>query len=213
MHIVAISDTHGGHNNIVLPECDILIHSGDYGNSKNNSKKEFIDFVCWFEKQPAKYKIFISGNHDYFTQDNKEEALRFLKEKDIIYLEDTSVVIEGFKIHGSPWCPNFYNWAYMKEEGDLYNIFSKTIDRDIDILITHTPPHKILDKTLYGVNAGSKALKEVSKELKNLKLHIFGHIHESSGKIQIGQTIFCNAASLGRRHFTLEKTPYKSIDL
>jgi len=57
------------------------------------------------------------------------------------YLEDSSVTIEGYKIHGSPWTPEFCGWAFMLEnEKDMLKKW-KMIPDDTDILITHGPPY------------------------------------------------------------------------
>ena len=72
MQIVHISDTHTYHNNLHIPNCDVLIHSGDIGNRTN--LKELTEFLVWFEQQPANIKIFIGGNHDIIL--DKNEALK-----------------------------------------------------------------------------------------------------------------------------------------
>lgn len=66
MRIVTISDTHGQHENIQLPQGDILIHAGDC--SKRGKKSEIDHFLDWFEKQAFEYKILIAGNHDFFFE-------------------------------------------------------------------------------------------------------------------------------------------------
>ena len=64
MKIVHISDSHGAkyHTKLEIPECDVLIHSGDIGG--RTSPTEVQEFLAWFEKQPAKKRIFVAGNHD-----------------------------------------------------------------------------------------------------------------------------------------------------
>ena len=212
MKIIALSDTHKKHEYIKLEESDILLHSGDYSSSRFTMEKDFIDFIKWFEKQPAKYKIFISGNHDFMTYENKEKALKIIKEAGLIYLEDNSIVIDGLKIHGSPWTPPFYNWAYMKEENDLFELYEKTIDNNIDILITHGPAYGILDKVLRGEHVGSKALKAKIEDLKNLKLHIFGHIHESYGHEKFRDIDFYNVSSV-KLNYQLRNSYYRVINI
>lgn len=55
------------------------------------------------------------------------------------------------------------------------------IPEDTDILLTHTPPYKILDQTRKGINAGCKQLAQRMTELHACRLHVFGHIHEATG--------------------------------
>lgn len=67
------------------------------------------------------------------------------------------------------------------------------IPNDTDILITHFPPHGILDFD-DGIYYGSEELLERLKRLL-LKAHLFGHIHASHGTMERESTIFSNAAS------------------
>ncbi len=76
MKIVAISDTHGLHNNLALGSGDILIHAGDVSNK--GEKQEVKDFLGWCEKQDFVSKIFIAGNHDFFSKKNRTWKLKNL---------------------------------------------------------------------------------------------------------------------------------------
>ena len=61
-HILAISDTHGHHQKLQIPECDIIIHCGDACTDGNETQLK--DFFKWFSDLPVSKKIFIAGNHD-----------------------------------------------------------------------------------------------------------------------------------------------------
>ena len=67
----------------------------------------------------------------------------------------------------------------------LYSLYtlaiSAQIPSDVEILMTHTPPHGILDLTRRQKRAGCKRLAERLGKLSKVHLHIFGHIHESKG--------------------------------
>ncbi len=202
MKIVAISDTHGRHRRLDFSnylDCDTIIHAGDFTGGRDLDGKEFYDFINWLGETPFKNKILISGNHDSFMIHNRHEGLMLMKELGITYLEDTNVVIDGIKIHGSPWTPIFFNWYFMCTEKQL-DLKYGLIDKDTDILITHGPAHGILDVSLYGNrNAGSFALRDIIDDgLKNLKCHIFGHIHEDSGILERNGVVHINA-SLDRK--------------
>ena len=68
----------------------------------------------------------------------------------------------------------------MKSDNKLSNHWDKIPD-DIDILITHGPPHGILDKTYRNENVGSKSLRRIMGRVTP-KLWVFGHIHEAYGE-------------------------------
>jgi len=189
MRIVSIADTHGLHKDLILPEGDILIFSGDmcsYGRSD-----EIKDFYKWLIKQPGKYKVIIGGNHDEPLTRTKNKAYF----SDIYYLENDGIEIEGIKIWGSPITPRFGNWFFMKDRGvDIRKVWD-LIPKDTDILITHGPAYGILDVAPYPKpeSVGCFDLLNKIREIKP-KLHIFGHIHDCYGTLKIGETTFINAS-------------------
>jgi hypothetical protein len=62
----------------------------------------------------------------------------------------------------------------------ITDIFSR-IPEDTEILLTHTPPYKILDQTWRGKEAGCQCLAARLRALKSCRLHAFGHIHDAHG--------------------------------
>lgn len=61
---------------------------------------------------------------------------------------------------------------------------SHGIPEDTQILITHTPPQGILDRTRKGKLAGCEVLGRRMSLLKTCRLHVFGHIHEAFGALE-----------------------------
>ena len=57
-------------------DLDILCFAGDC--SSRGSYQEVKDFMSWFSKQPAKKKVMIAGNHDFFFVKDKVKILNFL---------------------------------------------------------------------------------------------------------------------------------------
>jgi predicted MPP superfamily phosphohydrolase len=219
LKIVSISDTHSRHSGLVIPECDLLLFGGD--STSRGSQYDFKSFLEWFSglKGP-KYKVFIAGNHDLcFEQrfDDETKANTWLEqlldkhqvrrkdkrtgtwlwpESDLIYLEDTNVVLAGLKIHGSPWTPWFHGdyWAFNKRRGeDIAKVWEK-IPLDTDILVTHGPAEHILDFAPQGgYNVGCHDLiKRI--EIVKPKLHVFGHIHNGYGELNRDKITFINAS-------------------
>ncbi len=76
------------------------------------------------------------------------------------------------------------------------------IPDNVEILMTHTPPHGILDITKREKHAGCEALATRISSLENCRLHIFGHIHEGFGAEiretekngKLWETVYVNAA-------------------
>lgn len=207
MKTTLISDTHGLHNQLKLKGGDLLIHAGDV--SARGTEEEVLAFLTWFEVQPYKHKIFIAGNHDWFFESQSSEYIQSLIPNNVIYLNDSGVVIEDFKIWGSPVQPTFFNWAFNRERGVAIDKHWQLIPDNTNILITHGPPFGILDKTTRGEEVGCEMLLEKIDAIKP-KIHVFGHIHEGYGQLEKGNTIFANAAILTVR-YEFKNTPINLI--
>jgi Icc-related predicted phosphoesterase len=121
----------------------------------------------------------VAGNHDVCF-DLESALARSLLDKNIIYLQDDGVEIDGIKFYGSPWQLLFMNWAFNLPENELCKKFER-IPEGVDILITHSPPYGILDSVNDRKYLGSKSLLKRVQKVKP-RDHIFGHIHDSYGK-------------------------------
>ena len=110
------------------------------------------------------------------------------------------------KVWGSPWQPEFYNWAFNlpRQGAELKEVWNM-IPSDVDILITHGPPHGHLDYVDYSKqNVGCELLRDRINIIKP-KIHVFGHIHSSYGYKFDGTTHFFNAAVLDERYNFTQK--------
>jgi len=174
-----------------LPKGDVLIHAGDL--SYRGEKLEIADFLAWFQKQPFRYKIFIAGNHDFFLEKASRKEIDQLIPEGVIYLNDSSTVIDGINVWGSPVTPKFFNWAFNCNRGEAIRKHWDLIPADINLLITHGPPFGILDQAATEQHVGCKDLLNKVKEIKP-KVHVFGHIHESYGTTKNFGMQFINAS-------------------
>lgn len=206
--ITIISDTHGKHSEITkdLMGGDFLLHCGDAMNGGRN-ERELIDFCEWFSDLDSyKHKIFISGNHCRIFEDYPERANQIISRyKNISYLEDSFVVLDGIKIYGTPWQNEFYNWAFnLPKNGiELYNKWEQ-IPLDTNILISHSPPFGILDTVGKSENLGCQLLRNRIGIIKP-RVHCFGHIHYSSGVKETEDTLFINASVLNEQYDYVNK--------
>jgi Icc-related predicted phosphoesterase len=193
MRIVCISDTHGQHGMLKLPDGDMLIHAGDL--TLRGTAEQINDSLAYFAKLPYKYKIIVAGNHDFgLEQKNPDIVIP----PDIIYLENSEVIVEGLKIWGSPVSTPYYDWAFMWDEVRREALY-KTIPHDTDIIINHGPAFGVLDWTRKSTNAGCEVLRRRISEIKP-KLFVCGHIHEDYGVREIEATTFVNAAILNKQY-------------
>lgn len=192
MRIVCLSDTHLRHRSylIKVPECDLLIHSGDA--LIGGDKEELQSFFEWFSELPAKHKVYVAGNHDVLFEADPKLA-RALLPDGVVYLQDSQVEIEGLRIWGSPWQPEFYNWAFNLPRGDDLRAKWSKLPSDLDILVTHSPPWGILDVNAFGDSVGCEELRAATNQ-RPPRLHVFGHVHGSYGVKQVGPILHVNAS-------------------
>ena len=216
MKITFISDTHAKHNQVTssLPGGDVLIHAGDISNK--GYRTEIQDFIKWFSTiENYTHKIFIAGNHDFSCQDEVsavQELLRLNPGSEYLYddmflIGDESADYDDMvKVWGSPWQPEFYNWAFNlpRQGAELKEVWNM-IPSDVDILITHGPTYGHLDYVTYSKqNVGCELLRDRIDLIKP-KIHVFGHIHSSYGYKFDGTTHFFNAAVLDERYNFTQK--------
>jgi Icc-related predicted phosphoesterase len=208
MKIWFISDTHGCHKDLIVPEYDIVIHSGDESNNKDPhiNANESIDFFEWYESLPG-IKVFTPGNHSTaiyhgLVQPKNYNVRTLINELDII---------EGIKIWASPYTPIYgESWAYMMGRHKMDIVWN--LIRDCDILVTHGPPKGIMDLSVTRsktagtnkrigeiVQVGCGKLAQAASQI-NTKIHCFGHIHEADNFANTGilyrpERIYVNAAT------------------
>jgi Icc-related predicted phosphoesterase len=206
MRVVLLSDTHGAHRQVRVPDGDVLVAAGDA--TRQGNLAELADFDEWLGTLPHRQKIVIAGNRDFCFQRNLAEARRLLSHA--TYLQDESILVDGLRFYGTPWQPPFLNMAFNLERGEPLRAKWSLIPSDTDILITHTPPFGRGDTTRAGAQVGDRDLAETVSRLRP-KVHVFGHIHEGYGKFSADGTIYINA-SVVDASFQVANAPWE-IDI
>lgn len=193
MKIVCISDTHCRFNDIKIPKCDILISCGDY--SFRGTLEEVRKFHEWLNKQDAKFIISVQGNHELGVEKNFSLSKQIAEEAcpGVYFIEEGLVEIDNAKIWCSAITPFFCNWAYNRHRGEEIRKHWDKIPLDIDILVTHGPVQGILDY-VHGEHVGCLDLAKKIYDLKNLQLHVSGHIHCGYGIHKEGNMTYINAS-------------------
>lgn len=214
MRLVFVSDTHNQPMKYPIPDGDVLIHSGDA--TSRGRHEEIRLFAKWLDSLPHTHKIFVPGNHDLsfeekiydFTDPSNDRGLvQRVNEHtktllpNIHTLCENSLDIDGVKFYGCSWQPEFCDWGFnLPRRGTKLKEAWSKIPNDTNILITHSPPMGILDKTLYSrEHVGCADLAERLKEL-NVLIHAFGHIHEAYGVLELNGTTYINASTCNLRY-------------
>lgn len=216
MRVVTISDTVSHHENIVLPQGDVLLHTGDV--TMRGSLGELEKFLDWFRSRDFLYKIFIAGDHDtildYSTQGEKTfELLGELfksyhvneAEGSVSYLEDNGKNIWGVNFFGSPYTSSPYygvGTAFKRRKGkELFKALCP-IPKGVDVLMTHEAPRYTCDfDTDLNSYLGSAELRLINK-IRRPKVNVFGHIKDGYGINSDSDTLYVNGASYCHLHPT-----------
>jgi len=195
MRIVCLSDTHGLHDRMDVPDGDVLLHGGDF--TMRGAPEEVEAFARFLARLPHRHKIVIAGNHDFLFQDEPDRARALFG--DVTYLEDSGARVEGLHVWGSPWQPWFYDWAFNLRRGAPLAEKWALVPESTDVLVTHGPPRGILDLTSGGERVGCEEL-ELARARIRPRLHVFGHIHESYGMHRADGVLSINACSCNSRY-------------
>lgn len=221
IRIVLISDTHNQHDELDLPEGDILIHGGDF--TIKGTMDEITNFTKWLEKQPFQHKIVVPGNHDILLDEEQYEVLSShwheVKEssKDAIEMlknvcslgfhEIMEFEVRGYvlRVFISPFQPrqpkSRHPMAFGKVRGKELKEKWKTLydSKNIDIVLTHTPLHGVMDISFGNKHIGDEELLKAVKKVKP-SIHIFGHVHECRGIEKLNRNTICINASSKKGH-------------
>ena len=171
LSIFSFSDSHGNHQKLQVPEdAYIVICAGD-AVEDNLKGGEYNDFIDWFAELPAKWKLFVPGNHELsFELDLSETIEKAMEAKGILVLQNSVIDCDGVVI-GSV-------------SGNAF-IADEDIPSDIDVLVTHYPPFGILDEDL-----GSPEILNFVMKSKPA-YHLFGHVHATEGQEFILDKTLC----------------------
>lgn len=180
-----------------LPDGDVLIHAGDF--SMMGKGWEIESFAAWLAGQPHRHKIVVAGNHDWLFQRRPAEA-RELLPVDVHYLADSSAEIEGVRFWGSPWQPEFGDWAFNLPRGKVLAAKWALVPEGVDVLVTHGPPFGVLDTVVPDNEHVGCA--DLAVELTRIrpKVHVFGHIHSGAGMEVRDGTTYVNASICNERY-------------
>jgi predicted phosphodiesterase len=190
LRIVCLSDTHNRHDALAVPDGDVLLHAGDF--TGRGRPREVAAFGAFLARLPHEEKVVVAGNHDFLFQDEPERARELLGE--VTYLQDSLAEVAGLRVWGSPWQPWFYDWAFNLQRGAALAEKWALVPDGVDVLITHGPPHGILDTTSRGERVGCEELTAARSRIRP-RLHLFGHIHEAYGTHRADGILSVNACN------------------
>ncbi|GME23540.1 Metallo-dependent phosphatase [Neofusicoccum parvum] len=193
VRVVCVSDTHTLTQPV--PDGDILIHAGDLGNAGTVS--ELQAQIDWLSSLPHPHKVVVAGNHDTYLDPRSRRTLAEpdrnveLQWKGVRYLQHAELTVtipspqrasppRTLKIYGAPQIPECGGPEFAFQYPRGRDAWTDTIPRDIDILVTHTPPKYHRDLPLPD-GMGCEHLMRETWCIRPL-LHVFGHVHVGAGR-------------------------------
>lgn len=232
MIVYATSDLHGE-----LPDppddADLLLIAGDvcpdfgYHGGLNKDGWAQRDWLCghfnkWLMSH-GKPVCMTWGNHD-FVGEKPWLVKDFLASTkgEVWVLRDSCAMIDGIRIWGTPWVPGLPYWAFYAREEALAARAS-LIPPDLDVLMTHGPPHGAGDYipggsekqaskygNLHGMNVGDSSLNKAIA-IKRPKVTICGHIHEAVGNYAVDDCSVRNVAAVDEV-YVLRASPWIQLN-
>jgi len=222
--VVCISDTHGCHRELDIPDADILIHAGDFTRfGKEEDAKDFkwvFEFSSCFWKQrtsastcvylihlssdwlgelPHQHKIVVNGNHECNAMwKGKVDKMLF----NATFLLNSEVTVTVRSVNIIIYGTQFF-WP-MKTSNPYYDV----INGPLDILVCHGPVAGMVDD-----NSGCKMLRSTVERVKP-KLVVSGHIHRAYGQCKsLEGTQFVNAANCANEYSIANPAVFVELDI
>jgi len=198
LRLVLISDTHGCHRKMSVPEGDVLIHAGDF--TLMGRESDVTDFNDWLGALPHKHKLVVNGNHECNAS---WKALVGERLTNATFLRDSAVTLpdSGLRVHGTEFA-----WP-MKSRNPIYEAIAAEASEaeGVDVLVCHGPVQGYVDD-----DRGCAELLRLVHRIRP-RLVVSGHIHNAHG-VEEGRgglrgTTFVNAANARNSHTTLGWPP------
>ena len=173
IRLVFISDTHGNHENIKLPDGDVLFHLGDACDRGNITQLQ--SFVQWMKQNSFKERIVIDGNHDFDRdpipgQPIRDYMLEYKGVAKVLKNEVVTIANGQFTVLGVTW-----NACKSEDFTEAKN--NMQTSENIDLVLSHYPPY------VQGGGRGWEISRLLSQFVQDINppLHCFGHIHYARG--------------------------------
>lgn len=205
------------------PQADVLLHAGDFTNTGELEQVEsfstWLDAYPAKHKIVIAGNHDITFHEEYYSDrgaarfhrqavpDADTGELNFktkpydcskvrelLKGNGNIYLEDGMEDVCGYTIYGSPWQPEFCDWAFMLPRGQRMREIWANVPESVDVLLTHTPPFGFGDRCSSNARVGCEMLTAAIQQ-RAVSVNVSGHIHSGYGCTLDDTTLYINAST------------------
>jgi uncharacterized protein len=168
---------------------DILVGAGDFASVRRG-----IDVCIKILRSVTKPTVLVPGNNE--SLDELQDACHDWPSAHVLH--GTGVTLDNVHFYGIgggvPVTP-FGSWSFDFTEQQAAQLLVNCPQGCV--LVSHSPPKGVLDRSSTGRNLGSTAVEESIRQ-KRPVLVVCGHIHESGGQIaSLGPTSVVNAGPGG----------------
>ncbi len=168
---------------------DVVVGAGDFGNLRKGVEKTIA--ILQAIDRPA---VLVCGNSESETE--LTDACKDWPSAHVLH--GTSVEIDGqvfFGLGGAVPVTPFGSWSYDLTEGEARVLLENCPAGAV--LVSHSPPYGVLDRSSSGQSIGSQAVREAIERTQP-KLVVCGHIHACGGQVdRLDQTDVINAGPDG----------------
>jgi len=170
-------------------EVDVVIGAGDFA-TMSRGLKSCIDVLFQIDRPT----VLVPGNNEW-----PDQLLAACKDwKSVHVLHGRGIQIDGVSFFGlgggAPVTP-FGDWSFDLSEEQAAKLLEACPDGAV--LVSHSPPKGVLDRSSSGQSLGSTAVRDAIIQ-KNPRLVVSGHIHASAGKsATLNATTVVNAGPAG----------------
>lgn len=177
MKILAFSDLHASRKQAAelvsaSRDADLVIGAGDFCNMRQGLGEALA--LLGGIRAPM---VLVPGNAE------SADELRAAVEEGIAVLHGSGVTIGGIDMfalgYGVPPPPFGEGWSCNLDEAEAEAMLAQC--KAADILISHSPPRGVADRTSTGQSVGSEAVAAAIRRIQP-GLVLCGHIHDSWGE-------------------------------
>jgi len=167
----------------------VVIGAGDFCIARRGLEK-IIGALAPIKKPT----VLVPGNSE--SAEELKNACRLWESAHVLHGSRTTIGgIDFFGIGGGIPITPFGPWSYDFTEDEALELLHDCPPHGI--LVSHSPPRGVLDRSSDGRHLGSRAVRQTVDSKKPV-LVVCGHIHASSGmRDQLGDTVVVNAGPAG----------------
>ncbi len=218
MKIIAGADFHGFKpaleqfaEEAKAQEADVIVLCGDITNFGTvRQAKDLLSILAG----KGILVLFVPGNCDPpLLTDLNLKGVKCIHGAGIVYGD---LLFVG--IGGSPITP--FNTFFEMDEKEIAETLERCLSNLSDeisqyrmILVSHSPPKNTgLDRTFFGIHAGSTSVRKFIREHKPL-LAICGHIHEARGEERLNGTLIVNPGPAKQGNYAIIRVDGEIVEI